>query len=322
MLKNTLCALCLLCFLSPAARAAEVVDKVVAVVNDEIILLSELNQLAVPTFREGDIDTPDGKRKFEAHQRKVLDQMVEKQLIQQQAKELKVTVTEEEVRRAIEEVKKNNGLDDQQFTDALKQQGFGMDAYRKQLKQQLLELKVVNQAVRSRVSISDDEVRAYYAQTARQATGDELQVHLRQIMILLPPAASEADVEGRRKLALQVVEQARGGGDFEALARKFGQDAASKSGGDLGWLARGDLPNELREVVSSMEASDVRGPVKTDRGFHIIQLVEKKEGGVRPFDEVKEQVRRQLYEQQVDKGVQSWIKELRRKAHVEVRLQQ
>jgi parvulin-like peptidyl-prolyl isomerase len=76
----------------------------------------------------------------------------------------------------------------------------------------------------------------------------------------------------------------------------------------------------LREVVSAMDAGDVRGPLRSERGFHVLQLVEKKEGGVRPFEEVKEQLRRQIYDQQVEKGVQSWLKELRRKAHVDVRI--
>jgi parvulin-like peptidyl-prolyl isomerase len=303
------------------ARAGTVIDRIVAVVNDDIILESDVNQAAVMNMRaelgEVDVDSPEGQRKFEALRRKTLDSLVEKQLIAQQAKELKIYVAEEEMRRALEDVKKSNNLTDFQFAEALKQQGFSLDSYRKQLRQQLLELKVINQTVRSRISIGDDEVRAYYAQTVRQATGDQLQVHLLQILIPVAKNASPQVVEEKRRLAGKLVEQLRGGGDFATLAKQYNDD---KSGGDIGWVARGDLPEEMRDTVASMDAGDLRGPVKSDRGFHIIQLLEKKDAEVRSFDEVKESLRRQLYDQQVEKGVLSWTKELRRKGHIDIRL--
>jgi parvulin-like peptidyl-prolyl isomerase len=312
-------ALCL-SLLSAPALAGTVVDRVVAVVNDEVILLSEVDQMAAPTYREAaDLSTLEGRRKFDAHRRKVLDSLIEKQLIAQKAKEMKIQVTLDEVRRAVEEVKKNNGLDDAQFREALRQQGFSIDSYQKQLRQQLLELKVINQEVRSRVSVADEEVRAHYAQSVRQAAGDESQVHLRQIFLALPKGADQATVEARSKVALALVEQARAGADFAGLARKQGEDPLSRAGGDLGWIARGDLPDQLREVVASMEVGDVRGPVRSDRGLHVIQLVEKKEGGAKSYEEMKEQLRQQLYQQQVEKGISNWTKELRRKAHVDVR---
>jgi peptidyl-prolyl cis-trans isomerase SurA len=240
--------------------------------------------------------------------------------VAQQAKEMKLHATEEEVRRAIEEVKKNNGLDDAGFIEALRGQGFTLESYKKQIRQQLVEFKVINQAVRARVNIAEDELRAYYAQNVRQATGDDLQVHLRQIFLALPKDAPQAEIEARRKVALQIIDQVRGGEEFEKVARARGEDPLAKGGGDLGWVARGDLPNELRELVSGMDPGDVRGPVRSERGLHILQLVEKKAGSVRPYEEVKEQLRRQLYEQQVEKQLVSWTKELRRRAHVEIKL--
>lgn len=321
MVRRILLSL-LLCAAAPLAAPADaaVADRIVAVVNDEIVLESELDQTALPLFREGDPDSPDGRRKLEAHRRKVLDSLIEKQLVAQQAKELKITVTEEELRRGVEEVKRNNGLSDAQFVDALRAQGFTMEAYRKQLRQQVLELKVVSQAVRSRISVADEEVRAYYAQNVRQASGDSQQVHLRQVLLSFPPKATPAQVEERRAAALRVVERARAGEPLERLAKTLGDDPVSRQGGDIGWLSRGDLPQELRELVSGMDLNDVRGPVRTDRGFVVLQLMEKKDGDVRPFEEVKEQLRRQIYDQQVEKATQNWLKELRRKAHVDVRL--
>lgn len=308
----------------PAAHAATVIDRIVAVVNDDILLESEVNQAAVLSMRaelgELDLESAEGQRKFEAHRRKTLDTLVDKQLITQQARELKIYVAEDEMRRALEDVKKSNNLTDFQFAEALKQQGFTLDSYRKTLRQQLLELKVINQTVRSRISVGDDEVRAFYAQTVRQATGDQLQVHILQILVPVAPSASEAVANDKRRLAGKLVEQLRSGADFATLAQQAVSEGAAKGGGDMGWVARGDLPEELRDTVASMDPGDLRGPVRSERGFHILQLVEKKNAEVRTFDEVKENLRRQLYDQQVEKGIQSWTKELRRKAHIDNRL--
>jgi peptidyl-prolyl cis-trans isomerase SurA len=307
------------------ATAATILDRVAAVVNDEIILESEVNQNANQTFKaevgDADLSTPEGQQKYQTHRHKVLDMLIEQLLISQKAKELKVDVSEDDVRNAIESVQKQNNMTREQFEEALRQQGMAsMEIYRKAMRKQLLQFKVINQEVRSRVSVGDDEVRSFYAQSVRQAAGDQMQVHLRQIFLIIPPGATTAQVEEKHRLANKIVADLRSGADFSQLAKQYGDDAASKAGGDLGTLQRGDLPTELREPVVGMDAGDLRGPIASDRGLHILQLVEKKNSEVRPFEEVKEEMRRQIYEQNMEKAVQNWTKELRRKAHVDLRM--
>lgn len=303
---------------------AVVLDRIAAVVNEEIILDSEVNQNALQTARAelGDVDfgSPEGQRKFEQHRRKTLETLVERVLIMQQAREMKVDVTDEEVRSAVDSVRTQNNLTAEQFQEALKQQGINsLEEYKKSLHKQLVQMRVINQAVRSKISIGDDEVRALYAQNVRQASGDAMQIHLKQIFLTVPPTATPSQVDEKRRLGMKIVAELRGGKDFTQLAKQHGDDAASKAGGDLGFLARGDLPPELREPVVSMDPGDVRGPIQSDRGLHILQLIEKKSGEVKSFDEAKEDLRRQLYEQSLERGIQNWTKELRRKAHVDIR---
>src|SRR5262249_30671267 len=132
------------CVALPAA-AAKVIDRVVAVVNDDIILDSEVEVYAMPLLRGPlDTSTDDGKKKWLEFKHKALDALIESKLIQQQATDLKLSVTNDEVDRAWEEVKKQNNLDDATFSEALKSQGFTPEGYRKSLKRQMLELKVIN----------------------------------------------------------------------------------------------------------------------------------------------------------------------------------
>ena len=302
------------------ARAARVVERVVAVINDDIVLETELEQFAAPLYRGPDPDTAEGKKQWDEIKRKALEAMIDSKLVQQQANELKLSVTPEEVDRAVEQVKTQNKLDDATFRSALEQQGFTMEGYRKTLKKQILELKVVNTAVRSRVTVSDDEVKTYYKQNEKLVAGDR-QSHLRQILVAVPDKASDADVATKKRVAAKVVELARGGTSFTELAKQYSDDDGTKaSGGDLGWVGKGVLVDALDEAMASMEPNDVRGPIRTDRGWVVLQLVERKSGDIKPYEEIKEQLRKQLYDQQVEKAQQSWLRELRKKAHVDVRL--
>jgi peptidyl-prolyl cis-trans isomerase SurA len=302
------------------ARASRVVERVVAVVNDEIILETELEQAAAPMYRGPDPESAEGKKLWDDTKRKALDQMIDGKLVQQQASELKLSVTTEEVDRAIQQVKEQNKLDDATFRQALEQQGFTVEGYRKTLKKQILELKVVNTAVRSRVTVSDDEVKTYYKQNEKLVAGDR-QSHLRQILVAVPDHASDADIDTKKRVAAKVLELARGGTSFAELAKQYSDDDGTKtSGGDLGWVGKGVLVDALDDAMAQMEPGDLRGPIRTDRGWVVLQLVERKSGDLKPYDEIKEQLRKQLYDQQVEKAQQSWIKELRKKAHVEVRL--
>jgi peptidyl-prolyl cis-trans isomerase SurA len=301
------------------ARAARVVERVVAVINDEIILETELEQYAAPQYRGPDPDTADGKKQWEELKRKALDGMIDSKLVTQQAVELKLSVTPEEVDRAIQQVKDQNKLDDATFKSALEQQGFTLEGYRKTLKKQILELKVVNTAVRSRVTVSDDEVKTYYKQNEKLVAGDR-QSHLRQILVAVPAGASDADVAGKKRVAAKVVELARSGTSFGELAKQYSDDDGTKtSGGDLGWVGKGVLVDALDEAMAAMEPNDVRGPIRTDRGWVVLQLVERKSGDLKPYEEIKEQLRKQLYDQQVDKAQQSWLRELRKRSHVDIR---
>lgn len=305
------------------AFAGNVLDRVVAVVNDEIILDTEVLTATELEARQAlagvERDSSEGQRRYDELRRRVLDSQIEKLLVAQYAREQKIYVTEDEMRSAIKDVVKNNNLtDESQLREALKSQGLPWDSYSSMLRQQLLQLKVVNTAVRSRVTVGDDEVRSYYAQTVRQVAGDQLQVRIQQVVIPVAKDAPPTLVAEKRSKAAKVVEGARSGQDFLTLCQKFCEDGA-KGDGDTGLVPRSDLPSELREVVTTMDPNDVRGPVRSERGFHIVRLVEKKDGEVRPFEEVKETLRRQLYEQQVEKAVTAWLKELRRKAHVDVR---
>jgi peptidyl-prolyl cis-trans isomerase SurA len=303
----------------PVLMGARVIDRIVAVVNDEIVLDSELEQWTAPNLRNPvDLDTPEGAAMFETLKKKSLEKLIESRLVAQQASELKLSVTSDEVDRAVDEVKRQNKLDDASFAEALKGQGFTMEGYRKNLKKQILELKVLNTAVRSRVQVSEEEIRTAYQQNDRQNAGERL-AHLREIVLKLGKDASPDEIERKRRLAAKLVGEARDGKPFGELAKAYSESDSKSDGGDLGFVQTGNLVDALAEVVAQMDPGDIRGPLRTTAGFSVLELVEWKSGNLRPYEEVKEQLRRQLYDQQVEKATSAWVKELRKKAHVDIR---
>src|SRR6185503_19514601 len=144
------------------------------------------------------------------------------------------------------------------------------------------------------------------------------EVHLRHILIGLPEKPTQAQVETARRRAGELVDRARAGEDFARLAKENSQDPTTKAdGGDLGWYKRGELPTEWEEIVFAMDKNEARGPIQGPRGLHIFQLVETRSEAVRPLAEVKEQLREQLFQEEMERQTKSWLQELRKKAHVE-----
>jgi peptidyl-prolyl cis-trans isomerase SurA len=300
-------------------------DRVAAVVDNTIILESEVLQRATPMLadaeqREQNLDPNAKLQLWRTTFRKALDQMVEEQLIIDAANEAKLEVNEDEVQKALDEVKRQNKLTDAMLEGALKAQGASVAEYKRDVRRQILRLRAINVLVRPRVQVSDDEVKAKYEKLSGQSSVIT-EVHIRHILLPLPEKPSPADLDLVRRKAGDLVSRVRAGEDFAAIAQQVSTDNATKAqGGDLGWYKRGELPTEWEEILFTMEPGEVRGPVQGPRGLHVFLLVENKKESVRPFAEVKDQLKEQLFQEEMEKQTKVWLQELRKKAHVEIKM--
>lgn len=304
------------------ARGAEArtVEKIVAVVGDDIILQSEVEERAQPFMQEiAAIPNPTQRAaRANALRREVLDQLINDHLILQQAQELKLSVSAEEVDRSIEQIKKDHGLNDATLLQALRGQGQTMSSYRAELRRSLLRFRVIQIAVGSKIAVSDKELQEYYERNTK--SGANLQVKASHIFIAIPEGADTATVQEKEALAKKLLERAKGD-DFAKLAREHSQDPNTRAdGGDLGYFGRGVLPKAIEEMVFSMRVGEVRGPVRADRGFHVIKLVDKRAEAVKPFAEVKDDLRRQLQQKETERQTRNYLSELRRRTLVELRM--
>jgi peptidyl-prolyl cis-trans isomerase SurA len=306
--------------LAPAAARARVVERVAAVVGDSLVLASEVEDRVGPLMADVNRITDQEKRaaRATALRHEVLERLIDDELILQQAAELKLSISSEQVDSSIEEIKKQNSLNDDQLREALRSQGMTMAAYRADLRRQLLRYRVLNIAVGSRVNISDEEVRAYYDRHMKD--GSNVQVRAAHVFVAIPDGADAATVAEKQAQAQKILERAKAGEDFAKLARETSDDAATRAdGGDLGYFGKDMLPKAIEELVFAMKVGEVRGPIRVDRGFHILKLVDRKVKDPKPFDEVKDDIRMQLRGKDMERQTKIYLGELRKKTLVDIR---
>jgi parvulin-like peptidyl-prolyl isomerase len=285
-----------------------------------VILGSEVEEKAAPLLAEATQITDPGKRNARASalRHEVLERLIDDELILQQAGELKLTISNEQVDSSIDEIKRQNNIDDKQLREALKGQGMSMQTYRADIKRQLLRFRVINIAVGSRVSVSDEDIKTYYERHMK--TGSNTQVRASHIFVSIPEGADAAVVSEKQAQAQRVLERARKGEDFAKLARELSDDPATRGeGGDLGFFGKDMLPKPIEEMVFAMNVGDIRGPVRADRGFHVIKLIDRRIKEAKPLEEVKDDIRMQLRQKEMERQTKTYLAELRKKTLVDIR---
>lgn len=308
---------------APAKKPHVIAERVVAIVNDAIILESELEARMLPLLAEIDQiqDPRERGRRRDKLKSQVLDEMISEELIVQAAEQAKVEVDSSEVQAALDEIKTQNKLDDAGLQQLLAAQGFTLSNYRADLRRQLLRLRAVNQLVAPKVVITDEDVRARYDEMARRSQAVSA-VRLARILIAMPEHPTEQQLAAAKERAAKAMARIKGGEDFTAVVADVSDDQSTKTtGGELGWFERGSLREPAWEqVVFSMEKDDIRGPITGAEGLNIFHAIEVKSSGLKPFAQMKEQLKSELRRREMDKQTQTWLDELRKKAYIDNKL--
>jgi len=309
-----------LLFLVPNHASARVVNAIAAIVNDEVVTLYEVNREAQTVIREAEKKAPLDDAARSQIRRMALDRLVEKKLVEQKIRELNIKVSEEEIRQAIEDVKKQNSIPSQEaLVAALANQGLSFDQYRSQLQEQIEKLKLVSMEVRAKIHVSETELREYYDANHAKYTEDE-SYRARHIFFKTSDKSPAEDIKRTMTTALMVLAEAKSGKDFAELARNYSEDpAARKDGGDLGTFKKGDMQAELESTILTMNPGEVSELVYTPVGFHIIKLEERISGKVKPFEGLKAEIEEAIYRKKSEERFSQWSKDLRSKASVELK---
>jgi parvulin-like peptidyl-prolyl isomerase len=224
------------------------------------------------------------------------------------------------VQNALEEIKKQNKLDDNQLAEALRMQGYTMSSYRTDVRRQILRMRATNMLVRPRVTVTDDDVRARYDAMSRRSAAVK-RIKLRHILVALPEKPTETQIADAKRKATDLMEKVRAGADFARLAADNSDDEQTKfSGGELGWIERGSIDTEWEVIVFAMNKGEVRGPITGPRGLHVFQVTEVERNQQKPFAQMKEQLRNEIFRKEMERQTKLWLEELREKAHIQMKL--
>lgn len=301
--------------------SGEVADRIVAIVNDDIITLSELNTTFEPYMKriESQLSGKDKEKVVAEGRTAILNRMIDNKLIEQEAKKSGIVVKDDEVMGVIRDMLKGRNMQMPDLLQALSKDGLTFDGYKQDLKEQLQRQQLVRREIRAKLVVTDDEIGDYYRQHRDEYEGKEA-IRLRQILLPLPLGADPAIRERARELAESILKRIKNGEPFEALAAQFSQGPATAAGGDIGFVEKGHMLPEVEKVALNLGVGDLSPVIETSQGFYIIQVVDKRGAGLKPIIEVRQEIQRKLEDEKASKKFEQWVADLRSKSLVDIKL--
>ena len=301
-------------------ESTEVVDRVVAVVNDDIITLFDLNHLLKPYVSEIEksnypIET-EQKMLYKVRE-DVINQLIEQKLTDQEIKRANITISEKDVDDRIEQIKAANFFTDEDMRAELAKNGLTMEEYRQQTKDQILRIKLINLEVKSKAVITTEDIKNYYDNHQDQYAGKE-KYHLRNILMKIPFfSADKEKLEIKTKMN-SILTRLNAGESFATLAMIYSESSSAADGGDLGWFELDSLSPQLQKIIKKMTAGEFTSVVDTDQGYQIFFVQDIKKTPGKSLEEVSSEIERTLYTDIINTKFQAWLEDLRKHSHIRI----
>jgi peptidyl-prolyl cis-trans isomerase SurA len=313
------CSVMLLC----VPVGAEVVDKIVAVVNDEIITLAEFNTAFEPYLKNIE-DNYKGKDKeaiINQTKEAFMKRLVDNLLIEQETKKTGMgnVIKDEEVMDVIRDMiaKKKSNMED--FKKNLAHEGNSLESLKKDIRNQMMRMRLLRREIKSKVIVSDEEIGEYYNKNRQDYEGKEA-VRLKQIFLAIP---AKADKKTRTKIkeeAQQLRKRVLAGEPFELLAVKYSQGPGAAQGGDIGFIEKGTIIAAVDSVAFNLPMEQISEVIESGIGFHIIKVVDKKGAGLKPIAAVREEIKAKIEDEKLEKKYEEWITSIRKKSFIEIKM--
>jgi peptidyl-prolyl cis-trans isomerase SurA len=298
------------------ARAENVVSRIAAIVNSDIITTYELDQaLSTQLAKAAQQPSP---AQVGALRKELLSRLIEEKLVQQRIRELGLQVGDDEVDNAILDVQKQTQLNREQLEQAVQAQGLNFAAYRENLRKQILRYKLIGKEVRSKVDVSEQEVRDYYRAHLEEYRLPPT-VTLSIVSLPVPEKAGVAERESIRNAARRALERLRGGESLDQVAAdyidNFGATASS-----LGTIAEAELTPAFALAIAGVEKGGIGTLAETDRAIVLLRVDDRTAAGLRQFETVRPEITQVLTDQKTDGRIKEWTQSLKQKAYIDIRL--
>ncbi|MBA4367704.1 MAG: hypothetical protein C0403_08710 [Desulfobacterium sp.] len=295
-----------------------VVDRIVAIVNDDIVTLSELNEILDPYAEK--IRTygyPPEKEKemlFNARE-EIVNQLIEKTLADQEIEKAEIVVNESEIDSAVERIKKKNYWTDEELRENLANDGLTLENYRQRMKKQIQRARLLDYKVKSKIIVTNEDIGKYYQEHPEKYSGI-VKYHLRNI-ILKQPSISGGEEEGAVLNRMKTIqERLKQGESFEMLARLYSESTLAEGGGDLGLFQLKDLSDSIQNAVKDLKAGQITDILQTDKGYQIFFIENIVTIPGKTLKEASPEIEEELYNEMLDNALKSWIDDLKKDSHI------
>lgn len=312
--------LCSVFFIPSSAESREIVDRVVAVVNDEIILLSELNQALDPFAKKlGQYEYSQQQKQQLSYKlrEEILNQLINERLTDQQIKKNGIEISSAEVDASIEQMKQTNRLTDEALRKALSEQGITMEEFREKIREQILRTKLVSREVKSKIVITKEDIKRFYEKEYGKYA-EIKKYHLRSILMQVPSKATVQEkmtIENKMRAIHEKLEQ---GENFEELAKTHSHPSLAPSGGYLGAFTLETIAPKIRDTIVDLKAGEFTEILDTDQGYQIFFLDKIEVDKGKSLEEVSGEIEEKLYKEIVDEKFNTWLQELRNRSHIKI----
>jgi len=298
--------------------AAEVCNRVVAVVNNDVITLYELNiRIKEMTGSAPEELMQKNETMFRDAQRKILELLIDEKIAQAKIKELGIKVADRQVDNFLEKVKRDNQWTQEDLVAGLEKEGLSYEKYRERVRRDIERAQLIEYEVRSKIIIRDEAIQKYY-EDHRGTFGVAEKVQLAGIFLMRKNMKSEEEMRELYKKAQDLSAKLKAGADFSQMAADYSEGPGANQGGDLGQFTVDHLEAGLKSVVEALPEGGISDPLVRPNGIQIIKVVKKQTGKIRSLEEMKEAIYGILYQEEVNRRYQAWIKELRDSAYTRV----
>ncbi|MBI4342103.1 MAG: peptidylprolyl isomerase [Candidatus Omnitrophica bacterium] len=311
MIRLTIAAAVVLMANVPSVMA-ETVNRIVAVVNDAVITEADVMSQMHAMLEDPEVRLPDDADPAEVH-RVILRRLIEQQIILQEAKRGGVVVASDEVAARMDHFRQRFGSEEA-FQQALADSGLSEEQLKQSVRDQLLVQRVIDANVRSTISVSPQEVaRELDAHPELAKPGDR--VRASHLLVRVDERRGEAEA---RALIEDLRRQLAGGADFAELATRHSEDSHREAGGDMGWVAQGELLPELDAVLFSLPVGQLSDPIQTRLGFHLVNMEERRSAASLSVTDANHAIQQQLYQRKYQAALIRWLTDLKRRAYIEI----
>lgn len=300
---------------SHKAFGAEVLERILAVVNDELVTEQDLQMVMAPvvaqyrttyTGKEFDDRIREARSQF-------LNKVIEDKLILSEAKRKQVIIKDVEVDEMMADVR-NKFPNREAFLKSIKDQDYSEKKLWDRFRDQLIMQRLVAYEVKSKVSVSPGEVNEYYKNHPQDfAQGDR--VRLEHILVRVGTRSEEEAAA----FAQSLYDKVKAGAVFSEIAKSYSEGAEAKEGGQMGWIEKGQLMGEIDQKVFALNDGEITGPIATSLGYHIFKVIERQKFSVKPISEVRDQIQDVIFKEKLKVRLDSWMNNLKKNAYISIR---